>query len=73
MLEASLLTSTQSSATWVKSRRCESSACVEAAVIGDQIAVRNSTSPDGPIVTFSMQEWRAFLGGVQDGDFDFDS
>jgi hypothetical protein len=61
----------ESSLTWVRSRRCDSSSCVEAALVGDEIAVRNSQDPDGPVVVFSRDEWRAFLGGVQDGDFQF--
>jgi hypothetical protein len=32
--------------------------------------MRNSQSPDGPVLTFSLAEWEAFLTGVRDGDFD---
>jgi Domain of unknown function (DUF397) len=55
--------------TWVRSGRCESSGCVEVAFVGEEIAVRNSTQPDGPVVRFTKDEWRAFLGGVLDGEF----
>jgi hypothetical protein len=24
----------------------------------------------GPVLTFTPQEWRAFIGGVRDGEFD---
>lgn len=61
----------QSSMTWVKSRRCESSACVEAAASSEMIHIRQSADPSGPVLSFSRQEWLAFLGGVLDGDFDF--
>jgi Domain of unknown function (DUF397) len=54
---------------WVRSGRCESSNCVEVALMNDEIAVRNSSRPDGPMVTFSKDEWHAFLGGVLDGEF----
>jgi Domain of unknown function (DUF397). len=57
--------------TWIKSRRCESHACVEVAATADSILVRNSTDPDGPTLRFTPAEWIAFLGGVRDGDFDF--
>lgn len=58
--------------TWVKSRRCESHACVEvAAAPNGDILVRNSTDPDGLTLRFTQAEWVAFLGGVRDGDFDF--
>jgi hypothetical protein len=57
-----------STPTWSKSRRCDTNTCVEVALIGDEVAVRNSQDPS-KTVTFTMDEWRAFVGGVQDGDF----
>lgn len=54
----------------MKSRRCESHACLEAAVVGDGILVRNSVDPEGTLM-FTREEWVAFVGGVRDGDFDF--
>lgn len=60
----------QSTLTWVRAKRCESGNCVEIARVDDKIAVRNSTQPDGPVVTFTKAEWDAFVHGVVDGDFD---
>jgi uncharacterized protein DUF397 len=61
-----------SSLTWVKSSRCDSNHCVEAAITSDgAVAVRNSQAPDGPVVLFSMDEWKAFVGGVENGEFTF--
>lgn len=60
-----------SSPTWVKSRRCDTNACLEAADLGNVVAVRNSTQPGGPVVEFTKDEWKAFIGGVEDGDFRF--
>lgn len=57
--------------TWVKSRRCETSGCVEVAFDPDAVLVRNSTEPSGPVLSFTRTEWVAFVGGVRDGDFDF--
>jgi Domain of unknown function (DUF397) len=54
---------------WVKSARCESSHCVEVASLGDGMAVRNSTSP-ATHLTFTAEDWTAFLAGVRHGDFD---
>jgi hypothetical protein len=34
------------------------------------VAVRNSRHPDGPALLFSDAEFRTFLEGVKDGDFD---
>jgi hypothetical protein len=56
---------------WQRSRYCESNTCVEAAVIGSDIAVRDSKDPGGPILRFSHDEWTAFIAGVRDGDFRF--
>lgn len=43
--------------------------CVEAAVLADGVAVRNSRFPDGPALVFTEAEWAAFLQGVKGGDF----
>jgi hypothetical protein len=56
---------------WKKSNRCDTNACVEAARVGDEVLVRKSTDPTGSVISFSQEEWVAFLGGVVDGDFDF--
>jgi hypothetical protein len=34
------------------------------------IAMRDSRQPDGPVLIFTPDEWRAFTAGVQDGEFD---
>jgi hypothetical protein len=60
-----------STMTWVKSRRCESSSCVEVAFVDDEILVRSSAQSDSPVLRFTADEWVAFVGGVRDGDFDF--
>jgi hypothetical protein len=61
----------ESTTTWVKSRRCESSSCVEVAFVDDVILVRSSADSQSPVLRFSADEWVAFVGGVRDGDFDF--
>jgi hypothetical protein len=70
-------------ATWRKASSEDSSehgtgeASVEIAVVpgskegSDQvIAMRDSRHPDGPVLIFTPDEWRAFTAGVQDGEFD---
>lgn len=57
--------------TWVRSRHCDTNSCVEAADLGSEVAIRNSQNPNGPVVLFTKEEWRAFVGGVRDGDFNF--
>ncbi|WP_212845431.1 DUF397 domain-containing protein [Catellatospora sp. IY07-71] len=54
---------------WVKSSYCDSSACVEVALAGQEIAVRDGKNPQGPVLRFSRQEWQTFVAGVGAGDF----
>jgi hypothetical protein len=52
-------------------------ACVEVAIVAGSkegseqvIAMRDSRSPEGPVLIFTPDEWRAFTLGVLDGEFD---
>jgi len=57
-------------ARWRKSSYSNPSGnCVEAALLTDGVAVRNSRFPDGPALVFTGAEWDAFLRGVKGGDF----
>ncbi len=56
---------------WRKSTRSgDNGACVEVAEMHDEIKVRDSKDPDGPKLTFTRDEWRAFVTSAKDGDFD---
>jgi hypothetical protein len=57
---------------WVKSSLSFSNGnCVEVAgLAGGQIGVRDSKDKTGPVLRFTPSEWRAFLGGAQNGEFD---
>ena len=57
---------------WVKSSLSFSNGnCVEVtSLTSGGIGVRDSKDPDGPILRFTPGEWDAFLGGVQNGEFD---
>jgi hypothetical protein len=61
-----------SNATWRKSMRSGSSGnCVEVADnVPGVVAVRDSKDPAGPALTFTSDEWKAFVGGIRDGEFD---
>jgi hypothetical protein len=50
-----------------RSSFCGSSACVEVARTADRVQVRDA---DGQQVSYDFDEWRAFLAGVRDGEFD---
>jgi len=58
-------------AQWRKSTRCGNSACVEVAKVDDRILVRDSKDPEGRVLSFTEQEWKAFAQGVVAGDFEF--
>lgn len=53
------------SARWRKSSRSNGGGdgdCVEVAELRDQVAMRDSKNPTGPVLAFTRTEWRAFLG-----------
>jgi hypothetical protein len=54
--------------TWVKSSYSSGQGdnCVEVAVLaGGGFAVRDSKDPNGPVLGFTADEWRAFVGGLK--------
>lgn len=45
--------------------------CVEVADLqGGQVGMRDSKNITGPVLDFPREEWRAFLDGVRNGEFD---
>ena len=59
-------------ASWRKSSRSGpySDNCVEVALVESGIAVRDSKNPAGAVLSFSPDEWRSFVTGTKNGDFD---
>lgn len=56
---------------WEKSPFSGTDSCVEVAFLeGGEVLVRDSKSPQGPVLRFNHAEWSAFLDGVRDGQFD---
>jgi hypothetical protein len=56
---------------WVKaSASIGQCACVELAVVGDMIAMRDSKNPGIPPLTYTRAEIAAFFDGVKRGEFD---
>lgn len=55
---------------WRASRTCESGACIMVARSGDSVLFGNTTRPGGPVYAYSVAEWREFLAGAKQGDFD---
>ena len=54
---------------WRKSSRCETGDCVEAARLGNVVAIRDSVHPE-TVLQFTMTEWTEFAAGVRQGEFD---
>lgn len=54
---------------WKKSSHSGTNGCVEVALSQNQVAVRDSKDPEGPILLFAPPEWRAFLAGARAGEF----
>lgn len=56
---------------WVKSSFSNQTNCVEVATLTDgSRLVRNSKRPDEAVVRYTAGEWRAFIQGVKNGEFD---
>jgi hypothetical protein len=58
-------------AQWRKSSWSGSLRSVEVRRVGDRIQLRNSADAAGAIIDLSYAEWRAFVLGVQGGEFAF--
>jgi len=54
---------------WFKSSASDAS-CVEVSIAADNVRVRDTKNQRGPMLTFSHDEWQAFLAGVRLGEFD---
>jgi hypothetical protein len=52
---------------WRRSRACNPSECVEVAFSQHLILVRDSKDRAGPVLEFSPQAWRDFIGEIAQG------
>lgn len=57
---------------WRRSSFCGTGACVEVAKTNQNFLVRDSKDPNSPVLTFTPDEWTAFVSGVTAGDFTFE-
>lgn len=57
---------------WIRSSYSGSQGeCVEMATLPDgSRAVRHSRRPQAEVIIYTAAEWRAFLAGAKDGEFD---
>ena len=52
-------------------RSCANGACIEVAKVADRFLIRDSKKPDVEPLSFTEDEWAAFVRGVKDGVFQF--
>lgn len=67
-----LSTSERESLAWLKAHSSTANGqCVEvaASALGN-VAIRDSKDPSGPILVYTPSEFRAFLEGARNGEFD---
>ena len=57
---------------WITSSYCTASSCVEVLITADSVAVRDTKDRGIPALVYTADEWRQFLSGVKDGEFDLD-
>jgi Domain of unknown function (DUF397) len=60
-------------AVWRRSSHCSANSCVEIALLGIRVAVRDSKEKNGPMLMFTQAEWNAFLEGARNGEFNLTS
>lgn len=59
------------SSAWRKSSLSERDGCVEARLLEEgDVSVRDSKDRNGPILTFTPDEWTTFLARARNGAFD---
>lgn len=56
--------------TWRTALRCNTGGCVMVAADGRSVYIGDTKKPDGPILSYTAAEWREFLSGAKNGDFD---
>jgi hypothetical protein len=54
---------------WRRSTRCDADHCVEVAFAKGKVLLRNSRQPTGPVLTFTVDQWRDFCDALASGDF----
>ncbi|GIF95555.1 DUF397 domain-containing protein [Catellatospora citrea] len=63
------MTSDNQHVEWRVGSYCDSGACVEVGMGGEEVRIRRSRTSE-PVVVFTREEWAAFLRSAKDGEFD---
>lgn len=54
---------------WRRSTYCADSTCVEIAVAGDEMFMRDSKNKSQPFIRFDQTAWQQFVQGINNGEF----
>jgi hypothetical protein len=54
---------------WRRSKRCDTSACVEVAA-DDRVGLLRDSKDPGSVLTFGIESLRAFIAAAKDGRYD---
>lgn len=54
---------------WQKSSFSSQSGCVEVAPVRDEIWIRDSKNPDGPVLRCTRKRWAPVIAGLRAGEF----
>ena len=55
---------------WHKSTASNSQGCVEVAIVGGAVRIRDSANPDGVVLEIPAVAWSTFLARARSRDFD---
>ena len=55
---------------WRKARFCGSGECIEVSELNGMVVMRDSKNPHGPMLQYTVEEWRSFVRGIKAAEFD---
>ena len=55
---------------WRVARGCNGGECVRVAATDGTVLIGDTKDPRGPVLSYTAAEWRAFVEGIRQGDFD---
>lgn len=62
--------SVRNNVAWRVARDCDGGSCIRVAPHKGMIVIGDTKNPDGPVLSYSHDEWLAFVKGIRQGDFD---
>lgn len=55
---------------WHVAANCDGGSCIQVAAAGELIVLGDSKSPEGPLLSYSRDEWETFVTAIKHGEFD---